>query len=186
MCGEVGAGWKSRVRGPHVNDGAPLTISGVSVVKERTGNLVSSALLLLMMVTAVGGAEHMGGEGKLNWDRDVRDAWRSALKFNRPLLVFITMDDCIYCQKMKQTTLQDQHVMDNLRTQFVPVALNVKDAPDFVRLLTVKTFPTTVIIETNGDVIQSISGYKSVHQFRRQLHTALRYAHRQQAVTNHR
>lgn len=156
------------------------------MVNKQPGKLVVTALVLLNLITAGAAAEQPGEPYKLNWNRDVRDAWRSAVKANRPLLVFITMDDCIYCRRMKKTTLADQRVVDSLRAQFVPVSLNVKDAPDFVKLLMVKTFPATVVIQPNGDVIRSISGYKGPKQLRYQLHTALRYVHQQQANTRRR
>ncbi len=96
------------------------------------------------------------------------------MKADRPLLVFLTQDCCRYCEKMKRTTLQDHHVVDDLTRYFEPVALNLKDAPDFVQQLKVKSFPTTVIIMTDGDVIESISGYQTVKQMRERLHAALR------------
>ena len=54
------------------------------------------------------------------------------------------------------------------------VALNVKEAPDLVQRLEVKSLPTTVIIETNGDVVDSISGYQTPKQLRQRLHATLR------------
>ncbi len=119
----------------------------------------------------------------LNWDRDVRSAWQTAQETQRPLLVFVTMDDCLFCQKMKKTTLQDRQVVSDLQLQFVPVAVNVKDQPDFVKLLMVKSFPTTVVILNNGDVIDSIAGYQTPKQLHERLLSTLRQAAREQRAT---
>ena len=110
-------------------------------------------------------------------------ASRTSLETERPLLVFVTMDDCMFCQKMKKTTLLDRQVMSDLQTRFVPVAVNVKDHPDFIKLLTVKSFPTTVVILNNGDVIESITGFQTPTQLHKRLVTTLRQAAREGRAT---
>ncbi len=145
--------------------------------------LLSIAILLTLAV--VGSAAETAtphSKESLDWDRDVRTAWRTALETQRPLVVFITMDDCLFCQKMKKTTLQDRQVVSDLRLQFVPVAVNVKDQPDLVKLLLIKSFPTTVVILNNGDVIESITGYQTPKQLHERLLSTLRQAAREQHV----
>lgn len=146
-------------------------------------NLQQSVLTtaLLAFLAAAGlAAERSASREPLTWDRDVHTAWQLALKTQRPLLVFITMDDCLYCQKMKKSTLQDRQIVHDLTTEFVPVTINVKDQPELVKLLFVKSYPTTVIILNNGDVIDSIAGYQTPRQLHERLNTTLRQAAKEQ------
>ncbi len=157
-----------------------------SVVKKQFRNHLVGIVFMLAMTAIGSAAERSGGQNDLKWERDVRIAWQSAVATDRPLLLFLTMDDCIYCKKMKKTTLRDRQVVRDLHRQFVSVALNVKDAPDLVKRLKVKAFPTTVIIETNGDVVESISGFQTVKQLRERLHTTLRQMAQQRRETRRR
>lgn len=141
-------------------------------------------VVLLLVPTAPGSAvEPASVRGPVAWNQDVRTAWQTSLELQRPLLVFITMDDCMYCQKMKKTTLQDRQVVSDLKSEFVSVAVNVKDQPELVKRLLVKSYPTTVIILNNGDVIDSIAGYQSAKQLHERLVSTLRQAAREQHAT---
>ncbi len=156
------------------------------MVKKPFQNYLSSVLIVLALTALGSASEPSRGSHSLNWEQDIRSAWQLAVKADRPMLVFLTMDDCIYCKKMKRTTLRDRQVVRDLQSQFVSVTLNVKDAPDLVKLLKVKSFPTTVIIETNGDVVESIAGFQSVKQLRERLHKTLRQVAQQRGAARRR
>ncbi len=141
------------------------------MVGSRT--LILSGLCALLWAASGTAAERRAAP-VIDWDQDVRVAWRQAVDADKPLLVFVTMDNCLYCERMKRSTLADRRVVQDLRSQFVPVSVNLKDVPDLVELLEIKSFPTTVVIHTNGDVVESITGYKSAQQLRERLQTSLR------------
>lgn len=115
----------------------------------------------------------------LKWTGDLATAWETAREKQRPLLLFVTMDGCAHCQKMKQTTLHDKEVQSDLQARFVPVALNVKDEPELVKTLRLRLFPVMVVIQPNGDVLESISGYQTPKQLRDKLSSTLRQASRE-------
>lgn len=140
------------------------------------------ATLLLIGAGHVGATDGAREDQGLVWSDNLGTAWRIARDEQRPLLLFVTMDSCLYCQKMKLTTLKDAAVQDELKDRFVPVALNVKDEPEFVRTLRVRTFPTLVVIEPNGDVAESIVGYQTPTQLRDKLAPAARQAAREKAA----
>jgi len=151
-----------------------LDREGNRVATCKIQNVFFGALLLLTVTAAISHAQQPDNRQALAWDRDIHLAWQDAVKTQRPLLVFITMDDCLYCKKMKKSTLQDEQVVDDLRSQFVPVALNAKDAPELMERLKIKSFPTTIVVEINGDVVDAITGYKSASQLRQRLRMTLR------------
>jgi thioredoxin-related protein len=141
---------------------------------------LAGLIVMLVLANYAVAANQPRTEQSLQWQGDVREAWQLAQKSDRPLLVFITMDSCLYCEKMKKTTLRDRFVVRDVHSAFVPVTVNLKDVPDLVELLMVKSFPTTVVIHTNGDVIESMSGYQTSRQLRQRLQASLRVVAREQ------
>lgn len=116
------------------------------------------------------------------WHSDLKTAWETASEQERPLLVFLTTDGCAYCQKMKQTTLRDKGVQADLSARFIPVVLNSKDEPDLVKMLKIRVYPSVVVIEPSGDVVESISGYQTAKQLREKLAPKTRQATREKPV----
>ncbi len=115
---------------------------------------------------------------ELKWVADLESAREAALKEERPMLLFVTMDGCAHCQRMKQTTLRDKGVQGDLQTSFIPVAFNVKDQPELAKRLRLRLFPAVVILGADGEVLQSISGYQTPKQLREKLSSVIRQAAR--------
>ena len=138
----------------------------------------SLPVVAALMYPAVGGyaAEAAPEKASFAWITDVDTGWRIARENQRPLLLFLSMDGCSHCQKMKRTTLKDKAVQHDLQAAFVSVSVNSKDAPELVKLLKVRYYPTTVVIQPTGEVIESIQGYQTATQLRKRLNTTLRQA----------
>ncbi|MHB8972848.1 MAG: thioredoxin family protein [Pirellulaceae bacterium] len=135
--------------------------------------------VILLACSVPSGAAEPAKDDGVKWSGDLKTAWEVASDRQRPLLVFVTMDGCAYCQKMKQTTLRDKAVQHDLKSGFVLVAVNVKDEPDFIKILQIRTFPAMVVIQPNGDVVESISGYQTPKQLRDKLSSTTRQASRE-------
>ncbi|MHB0959916.1 MAG: thioredoxin family protein [Pirellulaceae bacterium] len=136
-------------------------------------------ILAVLACAIISHAAEPAKEGGIKWSGDLKVAWEAASEQQRPLLVFVTTDGCIHCQKMKQTTLRDRAVQGDLKSRYVTVALNVKDEPEFIKILRIRTFPTMVVIQPNGDVLESISGYQTPKQLRDKLSSTARHASRE-------
>jgi thioredoxin-related protein len=132
--------------------------------------------MILLAVSMMSGAAEPVKDDGIKWSGDLKTAWEVASDQQRPLLVFVTMDGCSHCQRMKQTTLRDKAVQGDLKSGFVLVALNVKDEPEFIKILRIQTFPAMVVIQPNGDVVESISGYQTPKQLREKLSSTTRQA----------
>jgi thioredoxin-related protein len=133
-------------------------------------------VVIVLVSTVLCGATEPAKDDGFKWSGDLKAAWEVASEQQRPLLVFVTMDGCPHCQKMKQTTLRDKSVQRDLKSRFVTVALNLKDEPDFIGILRIRTFPAMVVIQPNGDVLESISGYQTPKQLREKLLSTARQA----------
>jgi thioredoxin-related protein len=115
----------------------------------------------------------------LKWTGDLEAAWDASREQQRPLLLFVTMDGCAHCQKMKQTTLRDKDVQQDVQALFIPVAVNEKDAPELVKKLRLRLFPALVVIQPDGEVLESLSGYQTPKQLREKLAPTVRQAARE-------
>jgi thioredoxin-related protein len=133
-------------------------------------------VIMLASTIAVSAKEPAKAGAGLKWTNDLAIAWQAAREQQRPLLLFVTMEGCVHCQKMKQTTLRDEDVQSDLRTRFIPVALNAKDEPELVKVLRLRLFPAMVVIQPDGDVLESINGYQTPKQLRERLSSTVRQA----------
>jgi thioredoxin-related protein len=137
-----------------------------------------SGVVILLAAATLAAKEPTKPNTGLKWAPDLATAWETARDRQRPLLIFVTMDGCLHCQKMKQTTLRDKDVQRDVQDEFVPVTLNAKDEPKLIKKLGLTLFPAVVVIHPDGEVLDSISGYQTAKQLREKLSSTLREAAR--------
>ena len=112
------------------------------------GQLAFTGLILCtLLVTSTASAAE-----RIAWETNLDTAWDAAVAEQKPLLIFITRDNCKFCTKMKKSTLIDQRVVGYVGTQFVPLIVNSKAEQRLVRDLKITSFPTTVVIATDKDI----------------------------------
>ena len=93
------------------------------------------------------------------WHRDVKTAWQSTQQQNRPLLVFVTTNHCLYCSKMKQSTLSNPAVVATINRSFVPLVLSGETPSPLLADLAVTGFPATFIISQEAVILARLDGY---------------------------
>jgi thioredoxin-related protein len=93
------------------------------------------------------------------WHRDVDTAWQSTQKQNRPMLVFVTASNCLYCNKMKQSTYSNTAVATTINRSFVPLVLSGETPSPLLKDLSVKAYPTTFIISPDAVILDRMDGY---------------------------
>ncbi len=107
--------------------------------------------------------------GAAGWLRDVDHALNVAEVQQRPVLLFISMDGCHYCTKMIETTLSDQRVCQTLGQRFVPAAIKGSERPDILKDLKIRSFPTTLVVSPDGEVLDQMVGYVDAKKFQKRL-----------------
>jgi len=132
----------------------------------RIGSFIAS-LMIFMGVAADQAAAN-------GWLRDVEHGLRVAKAQQRPMVLFISSDGCVYCDKMIATTFSDLQVRRTLGTRFVATAIKSTERPDLMRKLKVRSFPTTVLVTPKGEVIEQIVGYVEPEKFNKLLATVTR------------
>jgi thioredoxin-related protein len=103
------------------------------------------------------------------WMHDVDQAMQVAATQQRPVLLFVSMDGCKYCQRMVQTTFSNPQVNQTIHANYVPVVVKKSERPDLMRELQIRSFPTTLIVTPQGDVVHEMKGYVEPRKFQQQL-----------------
>jgi thioredoxin-related protein len=104
------------------------------------------------------------------WLRDVDHAWSVVQAEKRPMVLFVSMDGCIHCDRMIETTFRDAEVRRTLGSSFVAAAIKGSERPDLLRQLQIQSFPTTVVVSCDGQVLDQMVGYVDAKGFKRRLH----------------
>ncbi|HYM01259.1 MAG TPA: thioredoxin family protein, partial [Blastocatellia bacterium] len=91
----------------------------------------------------------------------LRSAIKSASDQNKLIVVDVYTDWCGWCKKMDRTVYSDPRVA-SLNNEVVFVKLNAEDRGEgqqFARQNRVNAFPTTIILDHKGSVINTVKGY---------------------------
>jgi thioredoxin-related protein len=106
---------------------------------------------------------------KITWFTEVEPAWQAAQREGRPLLVYVTHDECVYCRKMEKQTYVDRAVTTAIQSDFVPLSLNGAKSSPLIKDLAVKSYPATFVISPQAVVLDRIDGYVPPEQLARRL-----------------
>ncbi len=87
------------------------------------------------------------------------DALQKAKNTDKKVFVVFESDTCVYCKQLRQNTLNDNQVMEKLNESYVVTIVNINDNPQIASKYNVYSTPTMLILDSNGNELQSIEGY---------------------------
>lgn len=99
--------------------------------------------------------------GPIAWHRDLRRAIEIARAEDKLVVVDVYTDWCGWCKKMDKTIYADPAIVALSREQ-VFVKMNAEDGGQgqhFARQMRVKGYPTTIILDGQGNVLNIAQGY---------------------------
>lgn len=99
--------------------------------------------------------------GAIEWHRDLRRAIEVARAEGKLIVADVYTDWCGWCKKMDTTIYSDPAIVALSRQQ-VFVKVNAEDGgqgQNFARQMRVKGYPTTIILDGNGSVLNIAQGY---------------------------
>lgn len=95
---------------------------------------------------------------------DLKDALLKARKDHKPVMVYVKSDACTYCDKMKQRTLDDLGVQQNMEGFiFVTADKNEREAKQY--LPATRYTPTVYFISPKFKVVNTVKGYLGKDDF---------------------
>ncbi len=98
----------------------------------------------------------------------------------KPLLVFFSTAECIFCHQMLEETFHDQQVVQ-LAEQFVCVRVEAGTDPDICESFHIEAFPTVQFIDSDGAPLHRLLGKKEPEALASQMQAALEVPHVQTA-----
>ena len=99
--------------------------------------------------------------GAIAWHRDLRRAIEAARAEGKLIVADVYTDWCGWCKKMDKTIYSDPAIVALSRQQ-VFVKVNAEDrgqGQNFAEQMRVKGYPTTIILDGNGRVLNIAEGY---------------------------
>ena len=99
------------------------------------------------------------------WHTRVESAWQTSCAEGRPLLLFVTRDDCRFCTQMKDRTFGTPAVARSINRSFVALVLDGRGGEPLLRELGVKLYPSTFIISPKAIVLARFEGFVAPQQF---------------------
>ena len=96
---------------------------------------------------------------KVAWHRDVANAWKATRQHGRPLLVFVTREDCFYCTQMNRRTYSNLTVAGAIHQSFVPLVLDGGTPCPLLEDLHVTAYPCTFVISAQAVILDRIEGF---------------------------
>ena len=132
-------------------------------------------LVTLALTTASAWGETLQSDG-IQWHVDLAETWKSTREIGRPMLLFVTVEKCAYCAKMKNGTYNDESVVSAVKDTFVPAQVDGRHFEELVDRLEICIYPTTVIISPDHEVLDRVNGYVSAKVLQARLATVLSHS----------
>ena len=135
---------------------------------------VGSTLVAAMMLL-VGAAVSQAQDAQdsrtdaIEWHQSIEEAKKIARDTGRPMLIFVTMQNCRYCTEMKQTTLVDPEMIKDTNASYVATYLDESQNRELVRSLGIRSFPTTLLATPDGRVREMVRGYVGADSLRNRM-----------------
>lgn len=96
-----------------------------------------------------------------------------AAQEQKPLLVLATADWCAPCQTLKRGALSDPSVAKLIEERTIPVYLEDGKDREEIAALGVRSYPTTLILDENGQIASTITGGRSAREYSEAIITGL-------------
>jgi len=128
-------------------------------------------LALLLCVGILGAIRENHFQSDIGWVKNYEAGLGQARQTHKPLLLCFHTPSCEWCRKMDAETFTDAQVIE-LSHRFVCVRLDSEVDAAVIAGYDVQEYPTTIIADSKGRALASLSGYLSSDRFARVLQTA--------------
>jgi thioredoxin-related protein len=103
--------------------------------------------------------------GDIEWQKTYDDALNKAKEQNKLLFVFITSTDCKFCKKLKETTLKDDVIVNNINKDYASVIV-FKDDGSYPAKLEAQATPMLYFLDKDENIIDYSLGYWNAFDFK--------------------
>ncbi len=114
-------------------------------------------IFLFLMFSTLQSAE-------LNWSNDYNAALKQAQKENKNVYLFIGADVCRWCDRFKDITLSQKHVIERLKKDYVLLYLS-RDRHYIPKHFEIKGVPRHYFLKSDGKIFYEDRGSREVEGF---------------------
>lgn len=95
-----------------------------------------------------------------HWYKEVERAVAAAKRTQLPLLVHVSASWCGPCRRMDREFLEKPTMLGQLGTRFIGLKLDADRHEELLEKLSVRSVPTDLIVDTQGNIISRSEGYQ--------------------------
>lgn len=106
----------------------------------------------------------------IDWVTSYNRARKAGTKSERPVMLFVTMEQCRFCTRMQNEAFAPHQ--NELNESFVPAKLYLDPKSELGKSLKITIFPTTMFIAPDGKILGYIRGYVPREEFAVEMQAA--------------
>ncbi|EKQ54531.1 MAG: thiol:disulfide interchange protein [Methanobacterium sp. Maddingley MBC34] len=130
--------------------------------------------IILVVFLAVFAVINLGNKpqndsNNLNWYTDIGFALKEAQTNNKTVMIDFYSPACDNCAKLDDVTFKDPNVKQKLTSNYVLVKINVDKNPNLATEYQITSAPVLVFLNSTGQEIKRIQGYKEPGEFMNNL-----------------
>lgn len=98
----------------------------------------------------------------IDWITSYDEALEIAKKSNKPVLVVFLRDNCPYCVKLREETLENPAIGEAITKDFIPLYIDTNNNPADVKKsgLYLQGVPASFVIDSKGKQKSKLFGYQ--------------------------
>lgn len=133
-------------------------------------------ILILSLLLALIGASHVNcsaypqrkieaAKHQLPWQSSLNNCKIAARQKHKLIIVDVYTDNCHWCNRLEHETFQNPGVVAELSDRFIWLKLHARVNAAELKPYVISGYPTVLVIDAQGKVVTSISGYLPPEQF---------------------
>jgi TolA-binding protein len=132
-----------------------------------------AAACLLVAAPALVRAQATASSPEIQFRSNYGDARQEAEKKGLPIVLYLTTDNCMWCQRLVAETFGDPAVAKVMNTKYVPLKIHAAQEPGLIQTLKVTSYPTVILAGPDGKILTTIQGFKDAVRFHDDLQRVL-------------
>ena len=130
--------------------------------------VISIAILIVCACLSASVAADAQVSG-LNSTSDFSSAVDLAKTQNKTIVLIFDQDSCVYCDILKENTLTDSNLQNELNNNYITVFVDINEDYDLADKYQIYGTPSMVFIDYNGNELGRIDGYVGAVEFLNEL-----------------
>lgn len=105
----------------------------------------------------------------IQWQTSPQIAASMTERTHRPILIYFTAEQCVYCRKLERSTWSQPEVASNVSRHFVALKVDGGAQPELASKMKVAGFPAVVVLSPEGKELARVTGYVSAETMQEKL-----------------